>query len=77
MRLRVRLQRLERDKGIDRSCPTCRPRRGLAAMVDVTPQSDETVAYANDAHKPCERCGVVPESVTETVEVVVESPAAV
>ena len=29
-----------------------------------------------DAPQPCERCGVVPESVIEIVEVVVESQAA-
>ena len=76
MRVRARLQRLERDKGIDRSCPTCRPRRGLAAMVDVTPMPEGMVADAADAPMPCERCGAVPEAVVEIVEVVVESPAA-
>jgi hypothetical protein len=75
MRLRVRLQRLERDKGIDRGCPACRPRRGLTAMVDVTPMPEGMVADAADAPMPCERRGVVPESVIEIVEVVIESPA--
>ena len=75
MRLRVRLQRLERDKGIDRGCPVCRARRGLTAMVDVTPLQEGMVADAADAPMPCERCGVVPESAIEIVEVVVESPA--
>jgi hypothetical protein len=77
MRLRARLQRSERDKGINRSCPACRPRRGLTAMVDVTPMPEGAVADAADAPQPCERCGVVPEPVIEIVEVVVESPAAV
>ena len=76
MRLRARLQRSERDKGINRSCPACRPRRASTAMVDVTPLPDGTVADAADAPQPCERCGVVPESVIEIVEVVVESRAA-
>ena len=76
MRLRVRLQRLERDKGTDRSCPACRPRRGLTALVDVTPMPEGMVAGAADAPLPCERCGAVPESVVEVVEVVVESRAA-
>ena len=35
-----------------------------------------TVAYAAGVPQPCERCGGVPESVIEIVEVVVESPAA-
>ena len=75
MRLRARLQRLERDKGTDRSCPACRPRRGLTALVDVTPMPEGMVADAADAPMPCERRGVVPESVIEIVEVVIESPA--
>ena len=75
MRVRARLQRLERDKGIEQSCPACRPRRGLTAMVDVTPMPEGMVADAADAPMPCERCGVVPESAIEIVEVVVESPA--
>jgi hypothetical protein len=36
MRLGARLQRLARAKGIDRSCPACRPRHGWTTMVDVT-----------------------------------------
>ena len=76
MRLRARLERLERSKDIDRGCPACRARRGLIAIVDVTPLPDGTVAYPADVPEPCERCGVVPESVVEIVEVVVESPAA-
>jgi len=76
MRLRARLERLERSKDIDRGCPACRARRGLITLVDVTTLPDGTVAYAADAPQPCERCGVVPEAVVEIVEVVVESPAA-
>jgi hypothetical protein len=75
MRLRARLQKLEHNKAIDRGCPACRARRGLIAIVDVTPLPDGTAAYAADAPLPCERCGVVPESVIEIVEVVVEGPA--
>ena len=77
MRLRARLQKLEHNKAIDRGCPACSPRRDLIAIVDVTPLPDGTVAYPADVPEPCERCGVVPESVVEIVEVVVESPAAV
>ena len=72
----MRLQRLERNKGIDRGCPACRARRGLIAMVDATPLQDGAVAYSADLPEPCERCGAVPESVVEVVEVVVESRAA-
>ena len=76
MRLRARLQKLEHNTAIDRGCPACRARRGLIAIVDVTPLPDGTVAYPADAPQPCERCGAVPESVIEIVEVVVESRAA-
>ena len=75
MRLRARLQKLEHNKAIDQGCPACRARRGLTAMVDVTPLQEGMVADAADAPMPCERCGVVPESAIEIVEVVVESPA--
>jgi hypothetical protein len=75
MRLRARLQKLEHNKAIDRGCPACRARRGLTAMVDVTPMPEGMVADAADAPRPCEWCGVVPESVIEIVEIVVESPA--
>ena len=75
MRLRARLERLERSKDIDRGCPACRARRGLITLVDVTPLQEGMVADAADAPMPCERCGVVPESAIEIVEVVVESPA--
>ena len=76
MCLRARLHKLEHNKAIDRGCPACRARRGLITLVDVTTLPDGTVAYAADAPQPCERCGVVPESVIKIVEVVVESPAA-
>ena len=75
MCLRARLHKLEHNKAIDRGCPVCRARRGLTAMVDVTPMPEGMVADAADAPMPCERCGVVPESAIEIVEVVVESPA--
>ena len=75
MRVRARLQKLEHNTAIDRGCPACRARRGLTAMVDVTPMPEGMVADAADAPRPCEWCGVVPESVIEIVEIVVESPA--
>ena len=67
---------MERDKGIDQGCTACCARRALIAMVDATPQPEGTVVHPVDVPEPCERCGVVPESVIEIAEVVVESRAA-
>src|SRR5881392_3313927 len=67
MRLRVRLQKLEQSKLIDRGCPACRQRRGQTTVLDVRRLPDGTVAYLGDAPKPCERRGVVPEFIVEVV----------
>jgi hypothetical protein len=47
----------------------------LTTLVSVAPLRDGTAAYPADAPQPCKRCGVVPESVIEVVEEVVEGPA--
>ena len=52
MRLRARLQKLEHNKAIDRGCPACRARRGLTAMVDVTPMPEGMVAAASPPDGP-------------------------
>jgi hypothetical protein len=72
---KAQLQKLEQNKAIGRACPVCCERLGLTPMVDVTPLPDGMLAYGIDVPKPCKRCGVVPESIIEIVEVVVEGQA--
>jgi hypothetical protein len=77
MRLRTRLEKLERSRPVDRGCPGCRDRRGRHLLVNVTEFADGTVAYPdNDAPVPCAQCGVVPEFLIQIVTEVVESTAA-
>jgi hypothetical protein len=69
------LQKREQNKAIDRACPVCCERLGLITIVEVTPRTDGLLAYGIDVTKPCEHCGVVPESIIEIVDVVVENRA--
>jgi hypothetical protein len=70
------LEKLERQKPVDHSCPACRERKGHHALVGVTQFADGTIVYPDDAPKPCEQCGVIPEFVIQVVMEVVESAAA-
>ena len=49
MKLRTRLQRLERLVVSDRGCAACRHRRERIALVDITQTADGSVAYSEDA----------------------------
>jgi hypothetical protein len=71
------LEKLERLKPADQSCPACRDRRGRHLWLNVTEFPDGTVAYPdNDAPAPCEECGVVPEFVIQIVRRVAEGTEA-
>ena len=71
MKLRARLQRLERNT-VAAGCPACRDRRGRIVLRTATPLPDGTVVWDEDEPKPCMRCGLIPEQIIEVVEVVVE-----
>jgi hypothetical protein len=75
MRIRARLQRLEKTCPIDRGCPACRDRRGRHVLVDVTRNQDGTIAYPDDAPAPCTACGKVPEFVVRAVMSAADEPA--
>ena len=76
MKLRARLQRLERSSAFDGHCPACRPRRGTSVTVFSEERDDGTVTEPEGMPLPCERCGEVPEQVFHVLEVVVGGPAA-
>ena len=77
LRLRWRLQTLERGAASAHGCPVCRQRRDRIALVDITQHADDSVTYTDDAPPACSACGHVPELVVEVVAAVVESTAVV
>jgi uncharacterized protein YcsI (UPF0317 family) len=74
MRLRSRLQSLERGVVSVHGCPACRQRRDRIALVDITQHPDDSVTYAADAPPVCAACGQVPELVVEVVAAVIDGP---
>jgi hypothetical protein len=75
LRLRSRLQTLERGVVSAHGCPTCRQRRDRIALVDITQHSDDSAISSADAPPVCSACGQLPELVVEVVVNEVESPA--
>jgi hypothetical protein len=70
MRLRTRLQPLERNR-IDSGCPACRGRRGRIVLLRAEQLPDGTGAVVDGPPTPCARCGQIPEQIIEVVETVV------
>jgi hypothetical protein len=77
MRIRARLQRLEKTCPIDRVCPACRHRREDVVRAIIQQNDDGTTTEPEGLPAPCAHCGESPEKVLAIVEVVVESPSAV
>jgi hypothetical protein len=75
MKLKTRLQRLERSAVIDHGCPACRDRRGRHVLVDATRNADGTITDLDDAPAPCSACGKVPEFIVRAVMSAAEEPA--
>jgi hypothetical protein len=75
MKLKARLQRLERSPIFDGSCPACHHRRGQTVSVFSDAHDDGTIPEPEGLAPPCERCGEIPEQIVHFVEVVVGSPA--
>jgi DNA-directed RNA polymerase subunit RPC12/RpoP len=65
MRLRTRLQKLERSRTFA-GCPTCRHRR-VIVLRTCTPLSDVTVVWDVDKPPTCTRCGQIPEQIIEVI----------
>lgn len=63
MRLRTRLQMLERSR-LFAGCPACRQRH-IIVMRTGTQQADGSVVWDRDAPKPCPRCGKIPDQIIE------------
>ena len=76
LRLRSRLQTLERSVVSVHGCPACRQRRDRIALVDITQNLDDSVTYPDDMPPVCAACGHVPELVVEVVAAVVEGQVA-
>lgn len=74
MRLRQRVQRLERAAGA-RACPACQERRGHSVLVTSRQGIDGTILREAPPPIPCDVCGEFPENVIEVVEAVVASRA--
>jgi hypothetical protein len=75
LRLRSRLQSLERGVVSAHGCPACRQRRDRIALVDITQHVDDSVTYADGAPPVCATCGQLPELVVEVVAAVVDDVA--
>ncbi len=75
MKLRTRLQRLERLVVSDRGCAACRHRRERIALANVTQHQDGSVTYLEDAPLPCSACGQIPELIVEIMTALADSPA--
>ena len=73
MKLRIRLQRLERST-VDLGCPACRDRRGRIVLVTAQRLRDGTVVAIEEEPQPCARGRQVPEQIIEVVETVVDEP---
>jgi DNA-directed RNA polymerase subunit RPC12/RpoP len=70
MRLRMRLQKLERTRTFA-GCPACRHRRVIVIRT-ATPLPDGSVVWDVDKPQPCTRCGKIPEQIIEVMLPVVE-----
>jgi DNA-directed RNA polymerase subunit RPC12/RpoP len=70
MRLRTRLQKLERSRKFA-GCPACRHRRVIVLRTS-TPLPDGSVVWDVDKPQPCTRCGRIPEQIIEVSLPVVE-----
>jgi hypothetical protein len=66
MRLRTRLEKLERQVG-PLGCPACRERRGRHVLLTVKELPDGTLLPSPDQPPPCARCGQVAELVIQVV----------
>jgi hypothetical protein len=75
LRLRTRLQTLERGVVTAHDCPVCRQRRDRIALVDIRQHQDDSVTYADNVPPVCVACGQIPELVVEVVVAVVDCPA--
>jgi len=76
LRLRSRLQALERGVVHAHGCPACCQRRARIALVDIMQTPDGGVVSPDDTPLVCAACGHVPELVVEIVAAVVESQVA-
>jgi hypothetical protein len=70
MRLRTRLQNLERSRTFA-GCPVCRHRR-VIVLRTATPLPDGTVVWDVDKPQPCTHCGQIPEQIIEVILPVVD-----
>ena len=70
MRLRSRLQRLERET-VAEGCPACRDRRGRIVWLTAERLADGTVVTVENEPQACTRCGQVPEQIIEVVRAAV------
>ena len=70
MRLRTRLQKLERSRTFA-GCPACRHRH-VIVLRTCTPLADGSVVWDVDEPQPCTRCGQIPEQIIEVILPVVE-----
>jgi DNA-directed RNA polymerase subunit RPC12/RpoP len=70
MRLRTRLQKLERSRTFA-GCPGCRHRR-VIVLRTCTPLPDGSVVWDVDEPQPCARCGQIPEQIIEMILSVVD-----
>ena len=75
LRLRSRLQTLERGAVSAHGCPACRQRRDRIALVDITQNQDDSVTYPDDVPPVCAACGHVPELIVEVVAAIGDGPA--
>ena len=70
MKLRTRLQKLERSR-MFADCPACRHRRVIVIRT-ATPIPDGSVLWDVDKPQPCTRCGKIPEQIIEMILPVVD-----
>jgi hypothetical protein len=70
MKLRTRLQKLERSRTFA-GCPVCRHRR-VIVLRTCTPLPDGTVVWDVDEPQPCTRCGQIPEQLIKVILPVVD-----
>jgi hypothetical protein len=70
MRLRSRLQKLERSRTFA-GCPVCRHRRVIVIRT-CTPLPDGSVVWDGDKPHPCTCCGQIPEQLIEVILSVVD-----
>ena len=75
LRLRSRLQTLERGIVSVHGCPACRQRRDRIALVDITQNSDGNVLLLTTCRRFALPAASVPELVVEVVAAVVDSTA--